>query len=111
MIEDWCPPFGYRNPYAHDARIFSHKLDQARAFTWNPAYTLIFRHVAAHGAAGAGPDADLAYRASLPPDERTALQVLRKDMRTGWEVDNPFRHKGVSWLLAHKGSKAGGGGG
>jgi SAM-dependent methyltransferase len=82
-IYDFCPPTPYTNPYAHDPRVTSYKMDYARAFLWNPAYAEV-RRVLAHHAhqPGLGPLAN--------PDDRTAVILLRKDLASAYPP-NPWR--------------------
>lgn len=82
-IYDFCPPTAYANPYAHDPRISSFKMDYARAFLWNPAYVEL-RRVVAHHARAPGLDA------LTSPDDRVAVSLLRKDLAHAYPP-NPYR--------------------
>lgn len=82
-IYDFCPPSPYANPYVHDSRVSSFKMDYARAFLWNPAYTEL-RRVVAHHAHRPGLDA------LANPDDRVAVTLLRKDV-AGAYPSNPHR--------------------
>jgi ubiquinone/menaquinone biosynthesis C-methylase UbiE len=71
-ILDFHPPFPYRNAYSHQAGIFSYKMDNARLWSWNPAYTEISREIFDHHSAGR------AGESTFGPDERVAVSVLKK---------------------------------
>jgi SAM-dependent methyltransferase len=82
-IYDFCPPVPYTNPYAHDPRVSSYKMDYARAFLWNPAYVEV-RRILAHHAHQPGLDA------LANPDDRIAVTLLRKDVAAAYP-SNPYR--------------------
>jgi ubiquinone/menaquinone biosynthesis C-methylase UbiE len=80
LIKDFCPPIAYRNPYEHQAGIYSFKMDYGRLFTWNPGYQLLAFQRMAHA------DETRRYH----PDEQIAIQVLRKDL-SAFAMERPFR--------------------
>lgn len=82
-IFDFHPPAAYRNRYAHRPGLYSYKMQYDRAFTWNPAYTMLAQQLTTH----AGPDPQ------AEPDDRLAVTLLRKDSR-GAYPDNPYRRQG-----------------
>ena len=66
-IHDFLPDEPHRRAYAHRAGVFSHKMDHAAMFLWNPLYRLVHRRTMTHpGAQGAS------------PDDRVAVSVLRR---------------------------------
>jgi ubiquinone/menaquinone biosynthesis C-methylase UbiE len=79
VIEDFHPPFPYRNPYGHSADTTTYKMDYPRLFTGNPAYTLLSQTIFDHDGA-----ASIADR-----DKRVAVTVLVKDMTRAYPP-NPF---------------------
>jgi ubiquinone/menaquinone biosynthesis C-methylase UbiE len=78
-IEDFYPPFPYRKPYRHDRRITTYKMDYARLFSWNPAYTLLFQATYDHD--GRPDISDV--------DARVSVSILTKDTRGAYPWD-PF---------------------
>lgn len=68
----------YRNPYRHHAGLASFKMDHARLFTWNPAYSIAHRDVFPH------PAADGSAPASWTADDLVAVTVLQRDFEAGW---------------------------
>lgn len=78
-ILDFHPPFAYRNKYKHDPGVYAYKMNYARLFQWNPAYTVLLQSVGAHQD---GMDAD-------SPEERVSVTVLRKDIEHAYP-DNPY---------------------
>jgi SAM-dependent methyltransferase len=79
-IYDFAPGIPYRNPYAHLPGLYSYKLDYARLFLGNPAYTSVYHSVIPE--AGGPP--------GVNPDERLAVTVLHKNLHAAYP-DNPFR--------------------
>lgn len=67
VVYDFFPPAPYRNAYAHQAGVFSHKMDYSRLWSWNPAYVVWQHEVTSHP--GKSPD---------DADERLAVTVLKK---------------------------------
>ncbi len=81
MILDFHPPIPYRNPYSHLDGLYSYKMDYSQMYLWNPAYTLVARHVfAEHGA-------DRTHA-----DERLSVSALRKDLANAYP-ENPFERR------------------
>jgi len=68
IIKDFQPPFPYRNSYVHYEGISSYKMDYSRMFTWNPAYTEIYRVITSHSG----------YVQRDIPDERIGVTILHK---------------------------------
>jgi len=79
IIYDFCPPFPYKNIYKYNSALFTYKMDYSRLFSWNPAYTEIYRRIFAH--ASVSPVAAV--------DERVAVIILRKDSREAYPQE-PF---------------------
>ncbi len=71
-VLDFAPPSAYRNPYSHQAGVFSFKMDHAALWTWNPAFVEISREIFDHSSRAAPGDS------SFAPDERIAVSVLKK---------------------------------
>lgn len=69
IIKDFYPPLPYRNTYVHCDGISSYKMDYSRMFTWNPAYTEIFRILSSHQG----------YAQRDIPDERIGVTILHKN--------------------------------
>lgn len=67
VLYDFFPPSPYRNPYSHQAGVFSYKMDYSVLWRWHPAYTS-WRHEVT---AAPGEDAN-------DPDRRLAVTVLKK---------------------------------
>jgi SAM-dependent methyltransferase len=80
IYDFFAPGIPYRNPYAHLPGLYSYKMDYARLFLGNPAYSSVYHSVIPE--AGGPPSAD--------PDQRIAVTVLHKNMRAAYP-DNPFR--------------------
>lgn len=80
FIYDFAPGVPYRNPYAHLPGLYSYKMEYARLFLGNPAYSSVYHSVIPE--AGGPPSAS--------PDERLAVTVLHKNMQAAYP-DNPFR--------------------
>ena len=79
IINDFLPPFPYRNPYSHFEGVDSYKMDYGKMFTWNPAYSEMASLVYSHGG----------FRYRDIPDERVATVVLRKCEQYAYP-DAPF---------------------
>jgi hypothetical protein len=79
IIEDFFPPFPYKNKYSHFAGINSYKMDYSKMFNWNPEYSEIANIVYSHSGFK---DRDI-------PDEKVATIVLRKTEEYGYP-DNMF---------------------
>lgn len=80
VIEDFCPPFPYKNNYTHKENIFSYKMDYAQLFLWNPAYNLIYKNISSHSG----------YSKRDMPDEKVAITILNKQMEFAYPP-NPYR--------------------
>jgi len=80
---DFHAPAPYRNAYAHRPGLYSYKMQYERAFTWNPAYAVVAQQLTTQ----AGPNPAAA------PDDRLAVTLLRKDLRSAYP-DNPYRRQG-----------------
>lgn len=74
VILDFDPPQPTSRPYHHQPGVFSYKMDHAKLFLANPAYTLVDKHSTSHAHDGWHPD----------PQERVALTVCRKDLRNAY---------------------------
>jgi ubiquinone/menaquinone biosynthesis C-methylase UbiE len=85
IIKDFTSPVPMRGTYSHLPGIFSHKLDWASMFTWNPAYRLISRSYLEPAQKSMA--ASDAY--SFHPQEQMALDVLRKDTDKAF-ISNPY---------------------
>lgn len=79
ILLDFHPPFPYRNQYAYHAGLYSYKMDYAAMFTWNPAYTEVYKVIFTH----------TGYGLRDVPDERVATVVLRKNESFAYPVE-PF---------------------
>lgn len=77
-IFDFDPPQPYRNPYTYKAGLYSYKMDFSRLFLAHPHYTVCQKYTEGHG----GTD-------DHKPDNRVAVTVLRKDMKSAWP-ENPW---------------------
>jgi len=71
-ILDFHPPLPYRNAYCHQPGVFSYKMDNARLWSWNPAYVEISREIFDHHARATPGESTFA------PDERIAVSILKK---------------------------------
>lgn len=71
-ILDFHPPLPYRNAYSHQPGVFSYKMDNARLWSWNPAYVEISREIFDHHARTTPGESTFA------PDERIAVSILKK---------------------------------
>lgn len=78
VIFDFDPPVPYRNPYAHKPGLYSFKMDYAGLFLSHPHYSVSQKYTEGHG----GTD-------DHRPDNRVAVTVIRKDLRSAWP-DNPW---------------------
>jgi hypothetical protein len=45
IIYDFSSPVPYANRYQHREGVMSRKMDWSKMFTWNPAYSLVSRHL------------------------------------------------------------------
>lgn len=79
ILLDFHPPFPYRNQYTYQAGLYSYKMDYAAMFTWNPAYTEVYKVIYTH----------TGYALRDVPDERVATVVLRKNESFAYPVE-PF---------------------
>ena len=79
IITDFCPSFPYKNKYSHYEGIYCYKMDYARMFKWNPAYTEVFRVIYSHSG----------FKLRDVPDEKVATVVLRKNEQYGY-LEEPF---------------------
>lgn len=48
VVKDFSPPIAYRNSYVHKEGVYSYKMDHSKMFSWNPAYTEIYRTTITH---------------------------------------------------------------
>ncbi|NBO17914.1 MAG: class I SAM-dependent methyltransferase [Proteobacteria bacterium] len=79
VIYDFNTDTPYRNPYAHLPGLYAYKMDYARLFTANPAYTQVVQVLM--GTNGEEhPDMD----------NRLGITILKKDSVAAFP-DNPFR--------------------
>lgn len=71
VVYDFWSPLPYKKPYEHKKGLFSHKMDFAKLWTWNPAYSV-------QSVMMIGED-----------DECTAVQILRKNLNTAFRRGPP----------------------
>lgn len=71
-ILDFHPPLPYRNAYSHQPGVFSYKMDNARLWSWNPAYVVISHEIFDHHARA------MPGESTFAPDERIAVSILKK---------------------------------
>ena len=71
IINDFQPPFPYKNIYKHCKEISSYKLDYASMFKWNPVYTELFNFIFTHNG----------HSKREIPDERIGIKILYKNER------------------------------
>jgi ubiquinone/menaquinone biosynthesis C-methylase UbiE len=74
IIKDFYPSFAYKNKYSHHDGIYSYKMDYARMFTWNPAYSEISKLVFSHSG----------FVLRDVPDEKLAVIVLLKNEQNAY---------------------------
>lgn len=74
VIFDFLPPQPFRNSYSHSPGVYCYKMDYARMFLWDPAYTQVLQRVTTHTGMAAIAD----------PNERIAVSVLRKGAETAY---------------------------
>jgi len=79
IIQDFHPPFPYKNSYGHLEGLYSYKMDYASMFTWNPAYVEIAKELSSHS--------ELDFKNY--PDERVVITALYKNMDEAYPK-NPF---------------------
>ncbi|TVU76176.1 class I SAM-dependent methyltransferase [Pseudoalteromonas distincta] len=68
VIQDFLPPFPYKNKYSHFEGVYSYKMDYSQMFIWNPSYTLLSLDISSHNG----------YRDRLKVDERVAISLIAK---------------------------------
>lgn len=68
VIQDFLPPYPYKNKYSHYEGVYSYKMDYSQMFTWNPSYTLLSFDISSHNG----------YKDRLKVDERVALSFIVK---------------------------------
>lgn len=78
-VLDFQPPFAYRNEYVHCPGISTYKMDYARLFSWNPAYSIVASSVFSHQG----------ENAPIDPNERVSATILRKNLAAAYPR-NPF---------------------
>jgi ubiquinone/menaquinone biosynthesis C-methylase UbiE len=78
-ITDFCPPFAYKNEYAHCEGLHSYKMNYGKMFTWNPAYTEVASQMHNSGS----------YDFKGTPDNKVATIVLHKNTAFAYAV-GPF---------------------
>ncbi len=74
FVYDFFSPRPYRNIYKHKEGLFSYKMDYAKLFNWNPAYTTIHHTVFPHPGSHEAND----------PDSVLAVTVLRKCLKKAY---------------------------
>jgi len=74
VIVDFDPDVPCVRPYHHRAGLHSYKMDHARLFLANPAYTLVEKHATSHATGRWHPD----------PQERVAVTLCRKTLVQGY---------------------------
>jgi len=79
IIQDFYPPFPYKNTYGHLEGLYSYKMDYANMFTWNPAYMEMAKELSSHS--------ELDFKKY--PDERVVITVLHKNTDKAYP-QNPF---------------------
>ena len=79
IIQDFHPPFSYKNTYGHLEGLHSYKMDYAGMFTWNPAYMEMAKELSSHS--------ELDFKNY--PDERVVITALHKNMDKAYPK-NPF---------------------
>lgn len=83
VIYDFLPPMAYCNRYSHREGLLCFKMDYSRLWLWNPCYSLVTQEVFGHG-----PTHD--DTASVPPDERVGVTILRKEMSVAFPTQPQF---------------------
>lgn len=79
IIQDFHPPFPYKNTYGHLKGLYSYKMDYTGMFTWNPIYTEIARELSSHS--------ELDFKENT--DERVIISALYKNIENAYPK-NPF---------------------
>lgn len=79
LIADFVSATPFRNPYVHQAGLYSYKMTYRRMFDWNPVYGLIYSRMHPYPQSGTLDD----------PDGRYAVDVLRKDLTHAYP-NNPY---------------------
>ncbi len=69
VIYDFWSSIAYKKPYKHKKGLWTHKMDFARLWAWNPAYSVQTVTMIGDG------------------DECTAVQILRKNLNTAFRRD------------------------
>jgi ubiquinone/menaquinone biosynthesis C-methylase UbiE len=82
VIEDFYPPFPFKNKNKHKKDSYCYKMDYTKLFTCNPAYTLRHRAVSSHQG----------LKDVSNPDERTSVVILQKDLNSAYP-ENPFKEQ------------------
>ena len=70
VIQDFDPDYIQKVPYPHVPGMFSYKMNYAKLWEANPAYTLV---------------------AYAPHPSKTAVWVLKKDLERGWPLEASLR--------------------
>lgn len=68
IIQDFLPPYPYKNKYSHCEGLYSYKFDHSKMFTWNPFYSMLATDVITH--------ASRELRTEV--DERVGISLLYK---------------------------------
>lgn len=68
IVYDFYPESPYKRPYKHKPGLFSHKMDFSQLWLKHPAYSLYAKEIYGDG------------------DNRTAVTILKKDMKTAFPV-------------------------
>lgn len=71
VVYDFWSPSAYKKPYRHKKGVFTHKMDFAKLWSWNPAYSIQTVLMMGDG------------------DECTAVQILRKNLNTAFRPKPP----------------------
>ncbi|MBT5996066.1 MAG: class I SAM-dependent methyltransferase [Candidatus Marinimicrobia bacterium] len=79
IIEDFSPPFPYKNKYSHLDGIYSYKMDYSKMFNWNPNYSEIANIAYSHSG----------FQERDIPNEKVSTIVLRKNSKYAYP-DEPF---------------------
>ncbi|ATC98057.1 MULTISPECIES: class I SAM-dependent methyltransferase [Pseudoalteromonas] len=77
IIQDFLPPYPYKNKYSHCEGLYSYKFDHSRMFTWNPLYSTLATDISTHSARELRTDVD----------ERVGISLLYK------QIDDAYPNK------------------
>lgn len=74
IIQDFLPPYPYKNKYSHCDGLYSFKFDHSKMFTWNPVYSLFATDITTHS--------KRELRADI--DERVGISLLYKQTKNAY---------------------------